>query len=197
MLAFLTERRKELSQSPRPLPLAKALLKHPTLGADDGFVSRAMVGVLMGFNPTIIGAVVNVLTEWRRDGVFTALRATLKQAGGTYRERLQLVKAAMERAALMRPMPQVGWRTVRKPHRLGPDGAGVVAPVLAQTGDIALPGLHYGRAVAGATLRHRGAILRRAAQAREPGEAAAFLRGGRAAEQHRHAAGQDRRAHRS
>lgn len=108
-----------------PAPIALATFNHPTHGADNDFVARNMVGVLMGFNPTIIGAVLNVLREWQSDGSFWSLRSTL--AGATDFAKAHVVLGgAMAAAARMRPMPQIGWRTALKPHRLGPEGAGAV-----------------------------------------------------------------------
>lgn len=98
-------------------PLTDVLFKHKSLGHDDGFVSRTMVGVLMGFNPTIIGAVLNVLREWRRDGVFSALRSAVS-GGSEQSVANRLFNEALLKAAQMRPMPQIGWRTVSKPHEL-------------------------------------------------------------------------------
>lgn len=101
-----------------PAPIAAAIFDHPELGDDNDFVARNMVGVLMGFNPTIMGAVINVVREWQRDGTFGRLRADL--AGRTDHDSARGVLAeAMAAAARMRPMPQIGWRTVRKAHRLG------------------------------------------------------------------------------
>lgn len=108
-----------------PAPIACAIFNHPTHGADDDFVARNMVGVLMGFNPTIIGAVLNVLREWQRDGSFGALRAELGRRT-SYCEANKVLAAAMRSAAQMRPMPQIGWRTALKAHRLGHDGATAV-----------------------------------------------------------------------
>lgn len=107
----------------KPAPLADALFDHPTLSGDDGFVSRAMVGVLMGFNPTLIGAVLNVLAEWRREGEFAAQRSAFLAAPAQAATGLT---QSLRRALRARPMPQIGWRTVRSAHRLGPAGAGGV-----------------------------------------------------------------------
>jgi Dyp-type peroxidase family len=126
-------------------PIALAAFNHPLFGADDDFVARNMVGVLMGFNPTIIGAVLNVVREWGRDDRFSALRAALaeeidfsaihsrvslrpvspylraEQLGRCFAEAQALLLEPMAAAARMRPMPQIGWRTAREAHRLGLD----------------------------------------------------------------------------
>ena len=105
-----------------PALLAKAVFTHPTHGGDNDFVARNMVGVLMGFNPTTIGAVLNVLREWQRDDSFGALRAQL--AGATdFTTAQRVLMKPMAAAAKMRPMPQIAWRTVVRPHRLGGQGS--------------------------------------------------------------------------
>jgi Dyp-type peroxidase family len=106
-------------------PIAKAIFDHPGHGRDNDFVARTMIGVLMGFIPTVIGASFNVLREWADD----ALLADLRQRLGGSRERrdaYRLLHAPMAAAAKMRPMPPQVWRTVLQPHRLvGSAGAGV------------------------------------------------------------------------
>ncbi len=131
-----------LPQAPskKPAPIARATFCHPTQGADNDFVARNMVGVLMGFNPTIIGAVLNVLREWQREGHFGAMRTRL--AGRTnYQSAHAVLKEPMAAAARMRPMPQIAWRTALKPHRLGPAGPGAVE---IGVGDVVLLGLGSG-----------------------------------------------------
>ena len=106
-------------------PIAAAIFGHATLGGDDDWVARTMTGVLMGFIAPIIGAVLNILRELERDGRYSALRAML--AGRTDQASAHGVLAgAMAAAAQMRPMPQIVWRTVLKPHRLGPVGPNAV-----------------------------------------------------------------------
>ncbi len=103
-----------------PAKVAVATFNHPLLGNSDTFVAKTMVGVMMGFTPTIIGAVLNVVREWQRDGTFWALRPQVQAKPITHlNEAMQLLHAPMAAASKMRPMPQIGWRTVRKAHRLG------------------------------------------------------------------------------
>ncbi len=101
-------------------PIALATFDHPLGLHDDDFVARNMVGVLMGFNPTIIGAVLNVVRELQREGRFAALRVALA-GNASFAAAKKLIQPIMERATQMRPMPQIGWRTSLKPHRLGSD----------------------------------------------------------------------------
>ena len=127
MLKFVQEHRRAgtLPEGPdgQPAPIAVATFNHPKLGKCDEFVASTMVGVLMGFTPTIIGAVLNVLKEWRSDGRFGALHAQCSaEPIRTLAQAYRLLHAPMAAAAQMRPMPQIGWRTARTPHRLGPPG---------------------------------------------------------------------------
>lgn len=115
-------------------PIALAAFKEWPDTKQNDLVARTLVGVLMGFNPTIIGAVLNVLKEWHRDGSFGGLRG---QGAGisTYRQARELIHPSMARAARMRPMPQITWRTAVKAHRLAAHG---VNGVLVDAGDIVI-----------------------------------------------------------
>ena len=99
-------------------PIADAIFNHPTLKGDKEWIARTMVGVMMGFIAPIVGAVGNVLREWHRDGMFMAARSELdrKKSLGDAETAL---RAPLMRAARMRPMPQIIWRTALAPHRLG------------------------------------------------------------------------------
>lgn len=106
-------------------PLAKAAFAELGNGHDADFVGRLITGVLMGFTPTIIGAVLNVLLEWQRSDRFGNLRSAL--AGRTDAASAQAVLAgAMHEAACMRPMPQVTWRTVTNAHQLPTRDGGTI-----------------------------------------------------------------------
>ncbi len=109
----------------RDAPLAFAIFNHSKYGTDPAWVARTMVGVLMGFIAPIIGAVLNVLREWQREGRFASIRTEL--AGRTSRtDAIGVVTRPMAEAARMRPMPQIVWRVATKAHRLGPPGKDAV-----------------------------------------------------------------------
>jgi Dyp-type peroxidase family len=104
-------------------PITKAIFGHDngnTLKTNPKFIADTMVGVLMGFTPTIIGAVLNVLKEWHNENLFDQLRADAKGVPiKNYDDAYARLHKPMARAAQMRPMPAIGWRTVRKAHTLG------------------------------------------------------------------------------
>ena len=103
-------------------PLAEAAFDAFAQGHDADFVGRLMNGVLMGFTPTIIGAVANVLIEWRRSASFGAMRSALAGRADAASAR-QVCMSTLHTATRMRPMPQITWRTVLADHELqGRDG---------------------------------------------------------------------------
>lgn len=121
MIAFVAAHRDQLPtmrDGRTPAPIAKAALEHP-LRDKEHFAARTMTGVIMGFSPTTIGAVLNILREWQRTGRFGALRAEL---GGhhDYATADAFVAGALADAVRMRPMPPLGWRQVKEKHRIGP-----------------------------------------------------------------------------
>ncbi|MBS0445139.1 MAG: Dyp-type peroxidase [Proteobacteria bacterium] len=108
----------EAPRSGAPAPLALAAFNQlAAQGRDFDFVGRLITGVLMGFTPTIIGAVLNVLLEWRRNDRFGALRSALAGRTDAASARSILMDALHE-AAKIRPMPQITWRTVMQPHHM-------------------------------------------------------------------------------
>jgi Dyp-type peroxidase family len=129
MFEFVKSRNGKIPQNSYNLdaPIAKAIFEHNggnTIKNNPKFVADTMVGVLMGFTPTIIGAVLNVLKEWHTDHLFDSLKNELDKTGKIikeYAEAKSLIREPMEHASQMRPMPQIGWRTVIKDHRLGND----------------------------------------------------------------------------
>lgn len=121
-------------------PIGAAIFRHPTLGSDDAWVTRTMVGVMMGFIAPLLGSLLNVLREWHRDGSFWKLRAQL--GGRTDRASAEAVLLQPLMAALrMRPMPPLVWRTALASHRLGPPGPHAVD---VQVGDVLVLGLVSG-----------------------------------------------------
>lgn len=125
MLRFVQARRG----SPPDAPIAQAIfgMTIDSQPAADDLVARTMVGAMMGFIPTLDGALRLVLNEWLRDGDFWALRNQWMAARAAPQEeaeaRKQAAKAALEqslvRAMQLRPMPEMVWRKVKRPCSLG------------------------------------------------------------------------------
>lgn len=130
MLSFVKSY-PDLSKPPKgpdgsDAPIAAALFSHPN-SHDHKFVASTLVGIMMGFTPTIIGAVLNVLREWEKDDQLFSLRNQCTPGVQlTYGVAMDLLHRPMGNAALMRPMPQIGWRTARTALRLGDSGVNSV-----------------------------------------------------------------------
>jgi Dyp-type peroxidase family len=127
------------SAGSKPARITHAVLTSPCAN-EPGFAARTMAGVIMGFAPPITGALLNVLREWARTGRFWKLRAEAAPAGD-YAQALGWIGSALREGSGMRPMPQVIWRTARKPDRLGRPGPHAVDVAV---GDIVVLGLVSG-----------------------------------------------------
>ncbi|WP_374666224.1 hypothetical protein [Ramlibacter sp.] len=142
-------------------PITAAAWRHPHHADDPQFIASTLVGVLMGFTPTIIGAVLNVLREWHRDGAFARLRSL--HAGqamatlATLADARALLHEPMAAAARMRPMPQIGWREARQAFVLGEGahavtvqpGERIVTAMVSGTQESLVDGLPDGRLMFG------------------------------------------------
>lgn len=121
MLRFV-ERQRRQGNVPEA-PVARAIFGM----GEDGLVARTMVGAMMGFIPTLDGALRLVLNEWLRDNDFWTLRSRHAAAKGdgepTLAERLAAAEdeltPALTRAMQLRPMPEMVWRTVKRDCNLG------------------------------------------------------------------------------
>ncbi|MFZ5550843.1 MAG: hypothetical protein ACOZJX_19250 [Pseudomonadota bacterium] len=122
MLAYV-QRRRQLAALPAE-PLAKAIFSMRTGGqpASDELVARTLVGAMMGFIPTLDGALRLVLNEWLRDGDFWSLRASwvAAQTASAQAETTKALDVALRRAMQLRPMPELVWRVVARDCHLGP-----------------------------------------------------------------------------
>jgi Dyp-type peroxidase family len=110
--------------------VAQAIFNMPNASAE--LIARTMVGAMMGFIPTLDGALRLVLNEWLLAGDFWALRdrweaAHVAESGvapGAGSTPATLSAQAATRSALikamqLRPMPELVWRTVARPCQLG------------------------------------------------------------------------------
>lgn len=120
----LTDKTTPVNAEGLEAPIAKAVFSHPAASGANGavFVANTMAGIIMGYTPTIIGAVLNVLKEWHLESKFQYLRAVGLQDSSDFKSAASLLFEPMSAATQMRPMPQITWRTARKSHRLGLPG---------------------------------------------------------------------------
>jgi Dyp-type peroxidase family len=96
----------------------------PGFPIDIDRAARALAGAVMGFVPTVEGALRRVLGEWTRDGTYwhqRALRGGLVFAN--LAEARRELESPMIRALQLRPMPELIWRTATAAHTVsGTDG---------------------------------------------------------------------------
>lgn len=106
-------------------PLANAILTHPLAAHDADFAARCLAGVVMGFVPTLDGALRSVANQWLSDGTFGSLRARYGGAPCTLSEAKDRLVAPLQRSLQLRPVPDLIWRTAAQAHQI--DGTAVPA----------------------------------------------------------------------
>lgn len=91
-------------------------------------VARTLVGVMMGFLPTVDGNLRGLLFDWLDDGTFWDLRRRLASARradppaddtAALAQIRAVLDAPLARGLQRRPVPDIVWRTVVQAHTLG------------------------------------------------------------------------------
>ena len=104
-------------------PLAQAILGAFPSRAQDDLAARTMIGVMMGFLPTVDGNLRLSLNEWLRDGSFWALRTALLAAGAGgpvgADVAIAMVEPRLIDSMMLRPSPELVWRTATRHHQIG------------------------------------------------------------------------------
>lgn len=89
--------------------------------SDDDRLASTLIGVLMGFLPTVDGNLRGVLYEWARDRSLwdrqDALRAITKSVGLPRAD--AALRLQLDRTMQLRPVPEVVWRTALRNDTLG------------------------------------------------------------------------------
>lgn len=105
--------------------VTRAVLNSPVAATDPGFAARTVAGAIMGFVPTVDGNLRRVLNEWLREDTLGALRA--RHAGSPAAD-LTTAKSRLLgpflQAMQLCAAPELLWRKVRVPHKLGNDPSG-------------------------------------------------------------------------
>lgn len=101
--------------------LAAVISEDPAYAGQHDLIGRTMVGVLMGFIPTVAGAILNTLREWLTDGTFWRLRAEVLALGRplAFEEARDRLRPPMNEALTARPMPPQLWRSAVAADTLG------------------------------------------------------------------------------
>jgi len=104
-------------------PLAQAILAAFPERSQDDQAARTMIGVMMGFLPTVDGNLRLSMNEWLRDGSFWALRAAVAgaRAGGRPMRAVatDAIRPRLIDSMLLRPSPELVWRTATRHHQIG------------------------------------------------------------------------------
>lgn len=99
-------------------PLVKAVRSNPLSTSDPGYAARTLVGVVMGFVPTVDGTLRRILAEWLREGTFWRLRG-LCPGIPDFATASDFLLVDFIRAIQMRAAPELLWRTAAVDHTLG------------------------------------------------------------------------------
>ncbi|MCP5265862.1 MAG: Dyp-type peroxidase [Burkholderiaceae bacterium] len=109
---------KMYRSTPAKAPLAESVFSHPEIGQDDLAIARTIVGVLMGFTPTLIGTIYGAMKEWLSNGEFWRIRARFSGKDFDELSKAEEILSGPLRSALRaRPMPRLTWRTAVAAHR--------------------------------------------------------------------------------
>lgn len=114
--AFVKEMRPQAASLP---PLARAIFG---LVPDDDRLASTLIGVMMGFLPTVDGNFRLALLQWLADGSLWRLQESLRVAAGAsaYEKAVGALLVPLKNAMQRRPVPDIVWRTAKLKHDLGP-----------------------------------------------------------------------------
>lgn len=104
----------------REAPVAAVILGHPCAQGDADFMARTMAGAIMGFVPTLDGALRALALEWLRDDSFWQLRAAWAGQANEPEARKNLLRSSLRDTLSGRVVPDLIWRTAVAPFDLAP-----------------------------------------------------------------------------
>jgi lysophospholipase L1-like esterase len=118
-------------------PALGAVLDSDVAQGDPNYAARTIIGMIMGFVPTVDGVLRRALAQWGNDGTLWTLRA----ARGSVGDPDLKAQAELEfvRAMQLRTTPESLWRTATRSFRLDGEGASNAVDVVA--GDALIFGL--------------------------------------------------------
>jgi cytochrome P450 len=91
---------------------------------DDGTLASTLIGVMMGFLPTVDGNLRSTLFEWINDGTLWDVQRAymvngIKHDTSALESAMREIFPELRRAMQLRPVPEVIWRTALERHVLG------------------------------------------------------------------------------
>jgi len=118
--AFVRHHRSQGSVPSAPLAEALFEVLPGAANHDIALLARTLIGVMMGFLPTVDGNLRGLLYEWVYDRSLWDHEITYHAVNGNAYEKAKAVLLApLRRTLQLRPVPELVWRTARKSHRLG------------------------------------------------------------------------------
>ena len=144
--AFITDRRHGLGAPVAGRISAPLFADLPDTPAGNDLLGRTLIGILMGYLPTVEANLRATLNEWLEDGTFWELQAALisNPIADPYLQADAVLGQAMRRTMQLRPLPELTWRRVAVAHSLGgvavtPDDTVVIGMVSATQQDLGAP----------------------------------------------------------
>jgi cytochrome P450 len=87
---------------------------------DASRLASTLIGVMMGFLPTVDGNLRGALYDWINDRSFwDHQQSYLSSSGASLKRARSTLALPLQRAMQLRPVPEIVWRTVRVEHVLG------------------------------------------------------------------------------
>ena len=119
------KRMVEVHRAAQTLPtgsLARAAFDAFPSNDDNDLLARTLVGVMMGFLPTVDGNLRSTLNEWLEDRSFWELqnRYVARPGPHAFARAQDVIDGPLRRSMQLRPVPEMVWRTAVRAHRLGP-----------------------------------------------------------------------------
>ena len=119
------KRMVEAHRAAQTLPrgsLARAAFEAFPSNDDNDLLARTLVGVMMGFLPTVDGNLRSTLNEWLEDRSFWELQNRYAAHPGphAFARAQDVIDGPLRRSMQLRPVPEMVWRTAVRAHRLGP-----------------------------------------------------------------------------
>ncbi|MEP7297770.1 MAG: hypothetical protein ABI702_16420 [Burkholderiales bacterium] len=97
-------------------PAVREVLDSAMAQGDPTYAARTIIGMIMGFAPTVDGVLRRVIAQWGNDGTLWALRGSRGTLPGKAAD--PRVECAFVRAMQLRTTPESLWRTATRDFRL-------------------------------------------------------------------------------
>ena len=144
--AFIADRRRGVE------PLVTGTISKPLFDdlpdtpEGNDLLGRTLIGIMMGYLPTVEANLRATLNEWLEEGTFWELQAALisNPIADPYLQADAVLGQALRRTMQLRPLPELTWRRVTASHSLGgvavtPDDTIVIGMVSATQQDLGTP----------------------------------------------------------